>query len=257
VIACIHLKALPGAPGYSGNVNEVIETALEEAEIFNTHKINGLIIENFRDMPFYPDRLPAETIAAMAVIANEVGKVFKGPVGVNALRNDAQAALAIAVASGARFIRVNVHSGASLTDQGIIEGKAHETLRLRSKLNSDTLIFADVAVKHASSLGNRSIEEETRDCDERGLADAIIVSGQITGSAVEKEKFKRVQKSTSLPVLIGSGVNPENLHEYFDLADGFIVGSTFKTDGKAKNFVDRKNVEQFMDRFRSLQKNQA
>jgi len=114
-----------------------------------------------------------------------------------------------------------------------------------------------VAVKHASSLGNRSIEEETFDCEERGLADAIIVSGQITGSAVDQERLKRVRKSTSLPVLIGSGVKSENLHEYFDLANGFIVGSTFKTDGKAKNFVEKKNVEQFMDRYRSLQKNKA
>ncbi len=113
----------------------------------------------------------------MTVVTNEITKVFKRPIGINVLRNDAKAAMAIATACDIQFIRVNVHIGAAVTDQGIIEGKAFETLRLRKSLNSDVLIFADVAVKHASPLGNRSITEETKDLSERGMADAIIVSG--------------------------------------------------------------------------------
>ncbi|MBN2172737.1 MAG: BtpA/SgcQ family protein [Bacteroidales bacterium] len=252
IIACIHLRALPGSPGYEGNMEDVIETALEETQIFNKYKLAGLIIENFRDMPFYPDLLPAETIASLAVVTREIVKSFHGPVGVNALRNDASAAMAIATTTGAAFIRVNVHTGASVTDQGIIQGKAHETLRLRASLKSNVLIFADVAVKHATPLGNRSIELETRDLTERGLADAIVVSGDMTGSEADPHKIAKVKENTSLPVLIGSGVNIHNLENHLRMSDGMIAGSTFKKDGKAINFVESQRVDEFLKKYQTF-----
>jgi membrane complex biogenesis BtpA family protein len=243
LIACIHLKALPGAPNYKGSMLEVIDAALTETEIFSRNGISALIVENFRDNPFYPGSLPPETTAAMAVVVHEVKKAFPGPVGVNALRNDAQAALAITLASKADFIRVNVHTGAMLTDQGIIQGKAHETLRTRKRLGLNTLILADARVKHASPLGTLSLEEEVNDAVERGLADAIIVSGPATGAPVDPDELQRVNKCTSKPVLIGSGITPENLEILATQADGFIVGSYFKREGKAVNDVDETRVE--------------
>jgi len=250
LIACIHLLALPGSPGYCGNISTVINQALKEAEIFNNHKVDGLIIENFGDIPFYKDQVPSETIASMTMITHEIKKVFKGPVGVNVLRNDAKAALAIAVATQAQFIRVNVHIGAAVTDQGIIEGKAFETLRLRRALDSDVLIFADVAVKHASPMGSRSIEDETKDLSERGLADVLIVSGHHTGGEADLKEINRIKQNTHLPVIIGSGITLDNLNNYFSLADGFIVGSYFKTEGKAQNEVEETRVSSFMDKFK-------
>jgi predicted TIM-barrel enzyme len=109
LIACVHLMPLPGSPRYSGSMREVYDTALSEIEIFMRYRIDGLIIENFRDKPFYPNRIPAETISALAALTREAVKTFNGPVGVNALRNDAQAAVAIATATEAHFIRVNIH----------------------------------------------------------------------------------------------------------------------------------------------------
>ena len=250
LIGCIHLLALPGSPGYCGNLTTVLNQALKEAEVFNKQKVDGLIVENFGDIPFYPDQVPAETIAFMTMITHEIKKVFKGVVGVNVLRNDAKAALSIAVATQAQFIRVNVHIGAAVTDQGIIEGKACNTLRLRKSLNSDVLIFADVAVKHASPLGNRSIEEETKDLTERGLADALIVSGNHTGGEANLKEIYRIKQNTHLPVIIGSGITLDNLNNYFSLADGFIVGSYFKTDGRAQNEVEEARVINFMKKFR-------
>jgi hypothetical protein len=252
LIACIHLLPLPGSPRYGGSMKEIVETAVREAAIFNQYGCDGLIVENFRDNPFYPDDLPPVAVAAMTVATKEVVQVFKGPVGVNALRNDAKSGLSIAVASGARFIRVNVHTGAALTDQGIIEGKAHETLRLRKMLDEQILIFADVAVKHASTLGNRTIEDETKDLATRGMADAIIVTGNQTGGQANPEEIIKVKISTDLPVLIGSGITNQNLREYFNLADGFIVGSFFKKDGIAENEVEEERVHKLATAFELL-----
>lgn len=249
LIACIHLQALPGAPLYNNNFDNILEKALAEVEIFKSNKVHGLIVENFRDVPFYPGKLPAETIAAMAILTYEIKKTFNGPIGVNALRNDAHSALGIAVACNADFIRVNIHTGATLTDQGIIEGKAHETLRLKKTLGSEALIFADVAVKHASPLGKRSIELEAKDATDRGLADAVIVSGSATGEEANLTEVNRIKQSIAKPVIIGSGTNPENLEAMVELADGFIVGSYFKVEGKALNDVDPQRVKIFMDKY--------
>ena len=250
LIGCIHLLPLPGSPGYQGEIKNILNQAMIEAEIFRKHKVDGLIIENFRDMPFFPAHVPAETIASMTIVTHEINKIFNGPIGVNVLRNDAKAALAIASACKVQFIRVNVHTGASVTDQGIVEGKAFETLRLRDSLKSDVLIFADVNVKHASPLGNRSIEDETKDLAERGLVDAVIVSGNHTGGEVNLKEINRIKQNTDLPVIIGSGITADNLNDYFSLADGFIVGSYFKTDGIAINLVEESRVRMFMEKFR-------
>jgi membrane complex biogenesis BtpA family protein len=252
IIGCIHLLALPGAPNYEGSMKKIMEAALMETEIYSQYNLDGLIVENFRDVPFYPSSLPSETIAAMAVVAKKITETFKGPVGINALRNDALTALSVAVAAGASFIRVNVHTGAAVTDQGVIEGKAWETLRLRKSLHADIKIFADVHVKHAAPLGNRSIELEAADAVERGLADALIVSGSGTGAATATKDLEQVKQSISAPVFIGSGTHPDNLSELFHLADGFIVGSYFKKDGITANLVDKQRVKHFMDVYHSL-----
>lgn len=254
VIGCIHLLALPGSPGYNGNMTSIYAAALEEAEIYRKYNLHGIIIENFRDNPFYPSHLPPETIAAMAAVTRDVRKVFKQPIGINALRNDASASLAIAVAAEADFIRVNIHTSAAVTDQGIIQGKAHETLRLRKYLNSKVLIFADVHVKHATPLVDRDIELEARELAERGIADAIIVSGAYTGTEANPCEAEKVKQISGLPVFIGSGTKPENLEDLYTVADGFIVGSYFKQNGQVLNRVDPDRVKHFMERFRIIGK---
>ncbi len=252
VIGCIHLLALPGAPAYDGDPNKIFEVALAETEIYKIHGVDGLIIENFRDNPFYPGPVPHETIAAITAVTREVVNTFDGPVGVNVLRNDAAAAMSVATATGAAFIRVNVHTGAAITDQGIIEGKAFETLRLRKNLHSNVLIFTDVGVKHASLLGQRSIETETIENTDRGMADAIITTGEMTGLETSAELVQKVKQHTNLPVLVGSGTTSENVHKLHLLADGFIVGSFFKNGGIASNRVDTNRVKQFMEKYRLL-----
>jgi membrane complex biogenesis BtpA family protein len=254
LIACIHLMPLPGSPRYAGTMREVYDTALAEAELFAQYSIDGLIIENFRDVPFYPHALPAETIAALTAVTREVVRVAQVPVGVNALRNDAQAALAIATAAEADFIRVNVHMGTVVSDQGILEGASHVTLRLRAALRSHVLIFADASVKHATPLTDRGLATEARDLTERGLVDAIIVSGDYTGAPTNPEDIAIVRQHTTLPILIGSGATPDNLPPVYAQVDGLIVGSYFKKEGKAENLVEEMRVKQFADTLRALRK---
>lgn len=252
LIACLHLMPLPGAPRYAGDMREVYDTALAEAALFKHYPIDGIIIENFRDVPFYPRRIPPETIAALAAVTREIVRAVTIPVGVNALRNDAPAALAIASATEAHFIRVNVHMDVVVSDQGLIQGRSHETIRLRSALRSQVLVFADVSVKHAIPLGNRGLATETRDLTERGLVDAIIVSGPYTGSATRPEDIEVVRQHTSLPLLLGSGATPENLHDVYSKVDGLIVGSYFKKDGLADNLLDEARVKAFTDAMRAF-----
>ncbi len=252
VIGVIHLLPLPGAPMYDGNMDNVIRTALRETAIYEKYGLDAVIIENFRDAPFFKERVPVETVAAMAVVCKAVAAEFSGETGVNVLRNDALSAMAIATSTGAGFIRVNVHTGAMLTDQGIIEGRAAETLRLKRSLQSRVQIFSDVAVKHAAPLAMRPLEEEVKDVTERGLADAVIISGSRTGAAVDLKQLQGLKQWTSKPVLLGSGVNIDNFSSYLEFADGFIVGSYFKTKGRADNFVDEKRVAEFMRAFRRI-----
>ncbi|MCL4114085.1 UNVERIFIED_CONTAM: hypothetical protein GTU68_014998 [Idotea baltica] len=251
LIACIHLGALPGAPLYAGSMEAVIDRAIYEAEVFSRQGVDGLIIENFSDIPFYPGRVPTETVAAMAVVAREVVNRVNIPVGINVLRNDADAALSIATAVGAHFIRINIHNAAALTDQGMVHGRAYETLRKRRTLGSQVLILADVDVKHAAPIAAIGLDVETRDLTKRSLADALIVSGSGTGASTDLNDLSIVQANTNLPVLIGSGTNPTSLKEMSGMAGGFIVGSYFKHDGLASNEVDPARVKSFVEIYNS------
>lgn len=252
VIAVIHLQPLPGAPAYAGDMQGVIETALRETEIFQKHGVDGLIVENFRDAPFYPDRIPTETVAGMAAVVREVVRATNLPVGVNALRNDATAAMAIAAAAGAHFIRVNVHLGAVVADQGIIQGNAHETLRMRSNLRAKVLVFADAGVKHASPLAGRGLASEAHELAERGQVDGLIVSGAFTGAATSTADLDTVRSVCDLPVLVGSGTTLESLPELYRHSSGLIVGSVFKRDGVATNEVEADRVAALMSAIKDL-----
>jgi membrane complex biogenesis BtpA family protein len=254
LIGCVHLMPLPGSPSYEGDRKKLYDKALEEVRIFKKYNLDGLIIENYRDKPFFPNRIPAETIASLAAIGREILDEVDIPVGVNALRNDAQSSLAIATAIGAQFIRVNVHIGTSATEQGLIKGMSHKTLRLRQRLKSNVLIFADVGVKHAKPVVDRGLDVDTMDLTERGLADAIIVTGDRTGEMTHIGDLEVVKNNTSLPVLVASGVTPDNVENFYKEADGFIVGSYFKEEGKAENFVEEDRVKKFTEKMHALRK---
>lgn len=250
VIGMLHLPALPGSPQATQLVSVILDQMLRDAEVLSTGGVNGLMIENFGDVPFFPGRVPAYVVAHMTAIACAVQKRFDLPLGINVLRNDGLSALAVAQASGADFIRVNVLSGARVTDQGVIQGIAHELLRERSILGASNIkIMADVDVKHSVALAPRPIDDEVDDTLERGLADALIVSGAGTGKATDPGKAKQVKaRAAEAPLFVGSGASEQTLGALLPHVDGFIVGTAFKQDGLPGNPVERERVTRFMQR---------
>lgn len=243
LIGMVHLPALPGSPRWGGSMDEVLATAVRDARILVDEGIDAVLIENFGDAPFFPDVVPPETIAALAVAAAVVRAEVNVPVGVNVLRNDARAALGIAAATEAAFIRVNVHVGAMVADQGLLVGHAHDTLRARTMLQTDTLIFADVLVKHATPLGKTDLGLYAEDAAYRGLADALLVTGASTGRAADLADIREVKAAVgSVPVLAASGVTDASVAEILAVADGAIVGTWLKQDGRTTAAVDPARV---------------
>jgi membrane complex biogenesis BtpA family protein len=246
VIGVIHLLPLPGAPRFGGQMTPIFDHALAELDALSRGGVDGVIVENFSDVPFYPARVPAETVAAIAAITREVVTAARVPVGVNVLRNDAAAAVAVATATGAAFVRVNVHTGVVMSEQGLLVGASHETLRLRAALKSQVAIFADVGVKHAAPLAGRGLVSEAIDTAERGLADALIVSGDRTGSATAISDVTTVAEGVTLPVLVGSGATADNVGAIMAHADGVIVGTHLKRGGIVTEPVDPRRVTRFV-----------
>ena len=238
LIGVVHLLPLPGSPRYAGNFQAVLEQALRDARSYADAGFDGLIVENFGDAPFFAGQVGPETVAALAVVTSKIRTAVDLPVGVNVLRNDARAALSVAAVAGGNFIRVNVHTGAMVTDQGLIQGDAAATLRYRKTLSADVRIFADVLVKHAAPLVEVPLEQAAVETIERGLADAVILTGKATGAEADPVAVASVKEVLpDVPVLVGSGIMPVNLR-HFARADGFMVGSAAKVGGKASGPVD-------------------
>ena len=252
VIGMLHLPPLPGSPRYAAaslSADRLTKQVLADADVLADAGVQGLMLENFGDVPFFPSRVPAHVVAHMTAIALAIRERLPDlPLGVNVLRNDGQSALAIASAVGAAFIRVNVLCGARVTDQGILQGIAHDLLRDRVALGaSQVRIMADVDVKHSAPLASIALEDEVEDTLQRGLADALIVSGSGTGKATDAAHVQRVKAAAgSAPVFVGSGVSPETIQAYLPHVDGFIIGTAFKKDGQPSNPVDRQRVTQLM-----------
>ena len=237
LIGMVHLGPLPGSPAWAGNMTKVLDQARRDADALVAAGFDGLMVENYSDVPFFRGLVPAETIAAMTACTLAVAETAGVPVGVNVLRNDALGALGVATATGARFVRVNVHTGAMWTDQGLIEGDAAHTLRRRRELGSSAAIFADVHVKHATPPHGESITAAASDGWHRGRSDALVVSGVGTGAVTDPDHLRAVRAALpGAPLLVGSGASPENAEALLTLSAGLIVGSSVndKRDGSRR-----------------------
>ena len=229
-------------------MSAVVSAALDDARALADGGIGALLVENYRDVPFTGGRVEAATVAAMSVVAAEIRRALPEVLlGISVLKNDGRSALAIACACGAAFVRVSVHAGAVLADQGIVQSDAYHVLRDRKLLDADVAIFADVQGKHAVSLASLDVEQEARDLVHRGLADALVVNGKATGEAAALAEVKRVRGAVpSTPLLVGSGVTPETIQELLSVADGVIVGTAVKRDGDVRNPVDPGRVRRLV-----------
>lgn len=249
LVGVIHLPPLPGSPRWdaAAGMAAAVDRALADAQAYQEGGACALCLENFGDTPFFPDRTPPETVAAMAFVAAEIRRSVALPIGFNVLRCDPRSALALAAVAGGEFIRVNVHTGASVTDQGLLQGRAHETLRDRQWLAPGVRIWADVDVKHAAPLAARPLGEVARETWERGLADGLIVSGQATGSAVDPKDVRAVRQACpGARIYLGSGSDPKTLPGLLPYVDGAIVGTWVKRDGRLEQPVDADRVRRLV-----------
>lgn len=248
VVGMVHLPPLPGSPRYDGDRDRLHERARSDAVALEGGGIDAILVENYGDVPYYPDDVPKHTVASVTALARTVRAAVDQPLGVNVLRNDATAALSVAAAVDASFVRLNVHTGARVTDQGLLEGRAHETLRLRDQLEADVAVLADLDVKHSTPLGAGDREAGAMaDAVERGLADGLIISGRTTGhepamADIEATVRRRDDLGFDAPVFVGSGVSADSVAEYLSIADGVIVGTALKEANVTSNPVDRDRV---------------
>jgi len=246
LIGVVHLLPLPGAPRWAGSLDDVLSRAVTDARTLTEVGFDGIIVENFGDAPFFADEVSPETVAALAHAVVRIRSATPVPVGVNVLRNDAAAALGIAVATGARFIRVNVHIGSMWTDQGLIHGRAAQTLRRRAALGADVAILADVHVKHATPPAGYGLAEAAADTWLRGMADGLVVSGAATGLPTASTDLDTVRTAApGAPVLVGSGATRASVAPLLERADAVIVGSAVMAGGTAGGPIDADRAASF------------
>lgn len=248
VIAMLHVGALPGTPRATRSLREIETHALREAKIYRDAGVHGLMIENMHDTPYLRGRVGPEIVAAMAVIARAVKDATPLPCGVQILAAANNEAMAVALAAGLDFIRAEGFAFAHVADEGVIQSSAAELLRYRRAIGAGRVqVWADVKKKHSSHAITADVGiGETAHAVEFMRGDAVIVTGAVTGDAPKPDDVREVKRATRLPVYLGSGVTAANVASFCADADGFIVGSEFKTGGHWAGAVEPKRVRRFM-----------
>lgn len=250
VIGMVHCWPLPGAPGYTGyGMQTIIDNALRDAHALAEGGCDGLIVENMWDIPFRAGpNIQPESIAAQAVVAAAVKREIALPMGINLVHNGGVSLLGIAIASGAEFIRVCMFTGAGVWDAGEWdEGCAADLMRRRKELHAEHIkLFADVDKKHSVRFPGINLATHIEWTRFFG-ADALIVSGRMTGDAPDLGKVREAKAlAGDRPVLIGSGGDERNIGAFMEIIDGVIVGSSIKVGGRCENPVDRARVQRFV-----------
>ncbi|MFL6283068.1 MAG: BtpA/SgcQ family protein [Pyrinomonadaceae bacterium] len=254
LVGVIHVGALPGTPRSRMSVGELTESAVREAAVYRDGGVDALMVENMHDVPYLRGAVGPEIVAAMTAVARAVKSESRMPTGVQILAGANVEAIAVAHAAGLDYVRVEAYTFAHVADEGIIESSAAELLRFRRKIGADGVrVWADVKKKHASHAITSDVTlGETAAAVEFMLGDAVIVSGDATGEPPRASDVREAKSHCRLPVLLGSGVTVENVSEFYDTADGFIVGSYFKEGGVWSNTVERARVERLAGALRDL-----
>ncbi|XP_018333850.1 uncharacterized protein F13E9.13, mitochondrial [Agrilus planipennis] len=255
VIGMIHVKALPGTSGFEGSIKTIIESALQDAQIYVENKVDGLLIENMHDLPYVKGtNLGPEITAMMTKVCSETKRLAKNvPCGVQVLATGNKHALAIAQACSLDFIRAEGFVFGHVADEGYIDACAGEILRYRRNTGAtNVLIFTDIKKKHSShAITDDLTIIETAKAAEFFKSDGLIITGKETGDLVNINDLNALKASTSLPIIMGSGITKDNFGDYLD-ADAFIVGSHFKQGGIWNTDVCEKRVKQFMSIIKRL-----
>ena len=253
LIGMIHLEALPGTPRARLPLERILERATGEARQYAEAGSHAVALENMHDRPYLKRQVGPEIVAAMTAVAREVRKTVRLPLGIQVLAGANREALAVALASGACFVRVEGFVFAHVADEGLIQADAGALLRYRRAIGADAVrVFADVKKKHAAHAITGDVDvAETARAAEFFLADAVVVSGPATGRPADPQEVRAVAAAVQIPVLVGSGVTDRNLESYAT-ADAFIVGSSLKRGGRWEQPLDRARLRALAAAFRRL-----
>ena len=252
VVGVIHVGALPGTPRSSATMAELVASAREEAKIYRECGVDGVIIENMHDVPYLRGEVGPEIVAAMTAIASEVKHECSLPVGVQILAGANVEAMAVAHAAGLDFIRAEGYAYAHVADEGLIQASAAKLLRYRRTIGAERVqVWTDVKKKHAAHAITADVSlGETAETVEFMGADCVIVTGSVTGQAPQIADIQEAKSNCHLPVFLGSGISERNIDQFYNEADGFIVGSSFKVDGLWSNTIDPARVTRFIQKLR-------
>lgn len=256
LIGMVHLLPLPGAARFSLSIDEIMGHALNDAFTYKENGFDALLLENMHDVPYLRGRVEPETTAAMSVISRVIKYETQMPVGVQVLAGANIDALAVALAAGLDFIRVEGYVFAHIGDEGLHESSAAHLIRRRAQLHAQTIkIFADIKKKHSSHALTSDINlVETARAAEFFCADGVIVTGSVTGEAPAVRDVESVQAGVNLPVLVGSGVDAGNVHSFVSHADALIIGSSVKVNADWRNPVDADRAANFVNQFRKAER---
>lgn len=248
IIGMVHVAALPGTPKNSKNVKQIVSEAINDAVLLAEGGVDAIMLENMHDRPYLNRTVGPEIVSAMTAIAAELRREIALPLGIQILAGANKAALAVALASGIDFIRAEGFVFGHLADEGLMDSDAGELLRYRKQIGAEHIrIFTDIKKKHSSHAVSADVSiADTAKAAEFFLSDGVIVTGTATGEKASVEEVKAVKKAVTIPVIIGSGIDADNIHEYLDFADAFIVGSSLKIDGNWENPVDLNRVQKLV-----------
>jgi membrane complex biogenesis BtpA family protein len=249
VIGVIHVGALPGTPASRRSVAELADEAKEEAKLYRACGVDGIIIENMHDVPYLRGEAGPEIVAAMTLLGQVVKDVCDLPVGIQILAGANTQAMAVAHAAGLDFIRAEGYVFAHIADEGWIESSAAKLLRYRKQIGADRVgVWTDVKKKHSSHAITSDISlGDTAEAAEFMRSDAIIVTGSATARPPQLADVLEVKAHCQLPVILGSGIDVNNVADFYTAADGFIIGSYFKRDGRWANTVDEQRARSLME----------
>jgi membrane complex biogenesis BtpA family protein len=250
LIGVVHTGGLPGTPSARHEIDRIVETAVVEARVYASAGFHGVIIENTHDRPYLKGSVGPEIVASMAVIGREVRRAAPVPLGVQVLAGANDCAVAVALASGASFVRVEGFVFAHVADEGLIESSAGALLRYRRAIGADRIrVFADIKKKHSAHALTADVSlVETAKAAEFFLVDGVIVSGIATGHPADASEVRSVAQAVSVPTLVGSGVTANNIDDYID-ADALIVGSSIKQGGVWSGPIDESRTNELARAF--------
>ena len=259
VVGVIHVGALPGTPRSERSVRELIEAARGEAKVYRECEVDGIIIENMHDVPYLKGEVGPEIVAAMTAIGTEVKSECGLPVGLQILAGANIEAMAVAHAAGLDFIRAEGFAYAHVADEGLIQASAAKLLRYRRMIGAERVqVWTDVKKKHSAHAITADVSlGQTAETVEFMGADCVIVTGSVTGEAPRVADVQEAKRHCHLPVFLGSGISESNIEQFYNEADGFIIGSAFKVDGLWSNTIDPARVTSFVRILDQLVRNRS